>query len=99
MYLPFTPTASTTATLTTTQGTVNVMGRGRNIRLVNNGSGNAYIGFYESGTTAPTLTPTTAMLVSPGAVEIFACASDTTQIAVLGDATGTSLNVTRGEGA
>lgn len=96
--LPFSPSASVTVTLTTTQATQTVGGFGRLIRFVNAGAGNAYVGFFEVGQTAPTLTATTSLLIPAGAIEVFSVASDTTQLAVLGDATGTSLNITRGVG-
>jgi hypothetical protein len=46
----------------------------------------------------PTIVAAQAMLIPAGAIEIFSVASDTTRVAFLGDATGTSLNLTRGEG-
>lgn len=96
--LPFSPSASVTTTLTTTQATVTIGGWGRLLRFVNAGAGNSYVGFFEVGQTAPTLSATTSMLIPSGAIEIFSVASDTTQVAVLGDSTGTSLNCTRGVG-
>lgn len=99
MALPFSPTASVTATLTTTQGVITVGGYGRYMRLVNAAAGNAYVGFYEPGQAAPTLSATASMLIPAGAIEMFSVASDATLVAVLGDATGTSLNATRGVGA
>lgn len=97
--IPFTPSASVTAPLSTGQVTQAVPGTGHLLRFVNNGAGAAYVAFYEVGQTPPTVSPTTSMLIPAGAIEVFSVASDTTQVALLGDATGTTLNITRGEGA
>ena len=95
--ISFTPSASITIALTTTQNNAAVGGTGHYLRLCNGGSGNAFVTFYE-GSTPPTIAAASSMLIPSGAIEIFAVASDTTRVAALGDATGTSLNVTRGEG-
>jgi hypothetical protein len=96
--VPFTPSATATAALTTSQNNVTVGGTGRIMRFVNAGAGLAYVGFYEATGTPPTLAAATSVLIPPGAIEIFAVPSDTTRVATLGDTNGTSLNITRGEG-
>lgn len=96
---PFTPSASVTQVLTTAQSNVTVVGTGRLLRIVNAAAGAAYVQFYEASQAPPTVAAATGMLVPAGAIEIFSVASDTTRIACLGDATGTSLNITRGEGS
>lgn len=95
----FTPSGSVTLTLTAAQGTTAVSGVGHILRIANAGAGNAYVAFYESGTTQPTLGLTTSMLLPSGVVEMFSVGSSTVQVAYMGDATGTTLNITRGSGA
>lgn len=97
-FVSFTPSTSLTVAVTTTPQTVAVMGNGHHLRIVNGGTGNAFILFWEPGGAPPVISATQAMLVPSGAIEIFSCATDRTQLQVLGDATGTTLNVTRGEG-
>lgn len=96
--VPFTPSASVTLGLTTSQSNVTVLGTGRLLRFVNGAAGAAYVMFYEASQAPPTVATATAMLIPAGAIEIFSMASDTTRVACLGDATGTTLNITRGEG-
>lgn len=96
--ISFTPSTSVTVAPSQTQANTAVGGTGRYLRLCNGGQGNAYVRFYEAGTTAPVMTQATSMLLPSGVVEIFSVASDTTMVAYLGDATGTTLNVTRGDG-
>jgi hypothetical protein len=96
--IAFTPSASITVAPGTTQGSATIVGTGHYLRICNAGAGNAYIAFYEAGQAPPTITAGPSMLVPAGAIEIFSVASDTTRVAYLGDATGTSLNITRGEG-
>ena len=94
----FTPNTAISYGLTTTLGTYTVGGSGHFIRCANGGSGNAYIIFFEVGTTPPAITATNSLMLPPGAIEIFSVTSDTTQIREVGDATGTTLNLVRGEG-
>ena len=96
--IAFTPHTSSSWGLTTTQQNLGVGGMGHYMRCCNGGSGNAYLRFYEPGTTPPTVTATTSLLLPPGAIEIYSVGSDGTLVAALGDATGTTLNLTRGEG-
>jgi len=96
--LAFTPSAAVMVAPSTTQGTATIGGTGHYLRICNAGSGNAYIAFYEVGQSVPTIVAAQAMPIPAGAIEIFSVASDTTRVAFLGDATGTSLNLTRGEG-
>ena len=96
--ISFTPSASTTIALTTTQNNAQVNGTGHYLRLCNGGSGNAFVTFYQPPGPPPTISAATSLLIPSGAIEIFAVASDQTAVAALGDATGTSLNITRGEG-
>lgn len=95
--LAFTPSTSLTVTASTTQQTVAVLGSGHRLRFVNTGGGNVYVVFFEPGTAPPTVSTATAMLIPAGAIETFSCATDRTQIAVLGDAS-VLLNITRGDG-
>lgn len=95
----FSPSTSVTVAVSTTPLEVTVLGRGHYLRLVNGGTGQCYVVFFEpSAGLPPAINPTTAMLVPSGAIEIFSCASDFTRLMTMGDATGTTLNVTRGEG-
>lgn len=96
--LAFTPSASMTVAPGTAQGQAIIFGRGHYLRLCNGGSGNAYVMFYEADQSVPVVTAGQAMMIPSGAIEIFSVASDTTRVAYLGDATGTTLNLTRGEG-
>lgn len=95
--LAFTPSTSLTVAVTGTQQTVAVLGSGHYLRFVNTGGGNVYVLFFEPGQTTPTVSTGTSMLIPAGAIEVFSCATDRTQVAVLGDASIT-LNVTRGDG-
>lgn len=94
----FSPSASITTTASSTQAPVIVGGYGHYIRIVNAGGGMIYVGFYEPSQSPPTLATGTAMLILPGAIEVFSVASDTTRVALLGDASGATVNLTRGEG-
>ena len=94
----FTPSASITLTVTTAQGNASPGGNGHYFRLCNGGAGAVYLAFYEPGGTVPTIAAATAYLLPAGAIEIVSVATDVTRIAYAGDATGTTLNVTRGEG-
>lgn len=96
--ISFSPSASTTIALTTTQNNATVGGTGHYLRLCNGGSGNAFVRFYEPAAGPPAVAANAALLIPSGAIEIFAVASDQTAVAALGDSTGTSLNITRGEG-
>jgi hypothetical protein len=96
--LAFSPSFTITLGLTTAQNNITVSGNGHYIRCVNGGTGNAYLQFYEASQAPPTLTALGALLLPPGAIEIFSVASDTTRVAALGDATGTTLSLTRGDG-
>jgi hypothetical protein len=96
--LPFSPSASITVAPGTTQGNATIGGTGRYLRICNAGQGNAYIGFYEATQAPPVLAPGPSLLIPAGTIEIYSVASDTTRVAYLGDATGTTLNITRGEG-
>lgn len=95
--IAFTPNTSVQAAITATQSTITVLGNGHYLRVVNNGPGASWLQFFEVGSSA-TVTSANGMMLPAGAIEIFAVASDTTQIAVIGDSSGTTLNVTRGEG-
>jgi hypothetical protein len=94
----FTPSAAVTVAPGVTQGTAIIGGTGHYLRICNAGAGNAYIAFFEASQTPPTLVAGPSLLIPAGAIEIFSVASDTTRVAFLGDATGTSLNLCRGEG-
>lgn len=94
----FTPSAAITAPITATQSLVTVGGFGTYLRIANIGAGNAYVAFFDPPASAPTVTAIANMCMPPGAVEVFSVPTDVTQVAVIGDATGTSLNVTRGNG-
>jgi hypothetical protein len=96
--LSFSPNTSLTVSPSTTQAQAIVGGNGHYLRLCNGGTGAAYVLFYESTASVPTVVTTTAMLIPAGAIEIFSVASDTTRVAYLGDASGTTLNISRGEG-
>jgi len=96
--LAFSPNFTTTQGLTTTQANITIGGNGHYLRLVNAATGNAYVQFYEATASPPTVTSTNSMLILPGAIEVFSVASDTTKVAALGDAAGTTLSITRGEG-
>lgn len=95
--IAFTPSTSLTVTASVTQQTVAVLGSGHYLRFVNVGGGNIYVLFFEPGQSAPTVASASAMLIPAGAIEVFSCATDRTQVAVLGDAS-IILNITRGEG-
>lgn len=100
MPLPvFTPSASTTSAASTSPVPVSVGGSGHFMRIVNAGPGNIFVLFYEPGTTPPAMNYANSMLILAGAIEIFSVASDTTILYLLGDPTGATANVTRGEGA
>jgi len=96
--LAFTPHLAVSVGLTTSQQNITVAGNGHYIRCVNGATGNAYLLFYEASQAPPTITGANSVLLPPGAIEIFSVASDTTRVAALGDATGTTLNLVRGEG-
>jgi hypothetical protein len=96
--LAFSPNTTASVGLTTTQSNVTLGGNGHYIRCVNGGTGNAYLQFYEAAQAPPTVAALTSMLLPPGAIEVFSVPSDTTRVAALGDATGTTLSLTRGEG-
>ena len=97
--LAFTPSASVTVAPSLTQGSAACGGTGHYLRLCNAGSGAAYVRFYEHDQTPPpVITQGQSMLIPSGAIEVFSVASDQTLVAYLGDSTGTTLNVTRGEG-
>lgn len=95
--IAFTPNTSIQAAVTATKSSITIAGTGHYLRLVNNGPGAAWLRFFEVGSPV-TVTAATGLLLPAGAIEIFSVASDTTQIAALGDANGATLNVTRGEG-
>lgn len=95
--IAFTPSTSLTVTAGVTQQTVAVLGIGHYLRFVNTGGGNLYVVFFEPGQATPTVSTASAMLIPAGAIEVFACATDRTQVAVLGDAS-VITNITRGEG-
>ena len=96
----FTPNTSISYGLTTTAATYSVGGTGHYIRCCNGGSGNAYLIFFDTaaGQGVPAITATNSLLLPPGAIEIFSVPSDSTTIRAVGDSTGTTLNLTRGEG-
>ena len=97
--LAFSPNTTIALALTAVQSNVTTLGGvGHYIRVCNGGAGVAWIRFYETGGSPPTMAAATAMMVPPGLVEIFSVASDTTCVACLGDGTGTTLNLTRGDG-
>lgn len=97
--LAFSPSTSVTVGPGMAMGTIAINGRGHYLRLVNGGQGNAYVRFYELADGPPSgMVQANSVLIPSGAVEIFSVASDTTMVAFLGDATGTTLNITRGEG-
>ena len=96
--LSFSPNTSVTVAVGGTSGIVTVAGTGHYLRFVNGGVGNAFVAFYEASDPPPVIVQTTAMMIPSGAIEIFSVASDTTRVVVIGDSTGTTLNVTRGEG-
>lgn len=96
--VPFTPHVSVTTAASSTQANITVLGSGHYIRIVNAGGGIIYVGFYEPSQSPPTLASSTAMLIPAGAIEVFSVPSDTTRIALLGDASGATVNITRGEG-
>ena len=96
--LAFSPSLTVQQVLSTTQVNITVGGFGHYLRFVNMATGNAFVLFYEASVTPPTVTSTNGMVLMPGAIEIFSVASDTTRVAALGDATGTTLSITRGEG-
>lgn len=96
--LAFSPNTTVAQALTTAQTNIVVGGTGHYLRLVNAATGNAYVQFYEAAASPPTVTSTNGMLLPPGAIEVFSVASDTTRVAGIGDATGTTLSITRGEG-
>ena len=97
--IPFTPSASVTVQGADVQVEVAVPGRGHYMRFANNGPGSAWVLFFEVFELPPVVQVGTSMLLPAGAIEIFSVASDTTMVALLGDATGCQLNVSRGEGA
>lgn len=96
--LSFSPNTSVTVAPSTTQGTATIGGSGHYLRLCNAGTGNAFIAFYEPGAPIPTVAAISSLVLPAGAIEIFSVASDVTRVAFLGDPTGTTLNITRGEG-
>ena len=87
-----------TTTLSGAQVNITIGGTGHYLRLCNAGGGYAYIWFYEASASPPTVTIANSVVMPPGAIEVFSVASDTTRVAALGDATGTTLNAVRGEG-
>lgn len=96
--ISFTPSASVTVAPGTVPGVAVIPGTGHYLRFCNGGTGNAYVLFFEPSQATPPVNAAVAMLIPSGAIEIFSVASDHTQVAFLGDATGTTLNVTRGTG-
>lgn len=99
MTLPsFTPSTSVTVAVTTAQGQATINGTGHYLRFCNGGTGHAFVVFFEPTEGVPVVNPGAAMMIPSGAIEIFSVASDQTRVAFTGDQTGTSLNITRGEG-